>query len=139
MSKPIFRQKSLDKVKSPDQLNTYIQISNPSVWILLVSVIFLLLGFCLWGIFGQLRTVIQTDAHCSAGVITCTLTDADAENVRPGMDAFIDGQQGIVAEVTVRTGGGSTCILTMPSPLPEGIYQAQIEVERIHPISFLTN
>lgn len=139
MNQTIFRKKSLDKVKSPDQLNAYIQISNPSIWILLVSVLFLLLGLCLWGIFGQLRTVIQADAQCSGGVVLCNLTDQDADNVQPGMAAFIDELEGTVTEVTVRKGGGSTCILAMSSPLPDGIYVAQIELERIQPISFLTN
>ena len=53
MSEEIFRKKSLDKVKSPENLDDYIQVSNPGVWLLLVSVIILLAGACVWG---SLRT-----------------------------------------------------------------------------------
>lgn len=35
MSKPLFRQKSLDKITSPEQMGDYIRVSNPSVWMIL--------------------------------------------------------------------------------------------------------
>lgn len=138
MSESIFRKESLDKVKSPDNLNEYIRIANPGVWTLLAAILFLLLGFCLWGVFGQLRTVVQVDAHSSGGVITCSLTDADAAAVQPGMTVLIDGQKATVSEVTVR-GGSSTCTIAVPVPLTDGIYTAEIEVENLRPISFLLN
>lgn len=138
MSESIFREQSLEKVKSPDNLNEYIRIANPGVWTLLAAILFLLLGFCLWGIFGQLRTVVQVEAQSSGGVITCSLTDADAASVRPGMTVRMEGQEATVTEIAVRT-GGSTCTIAAPVPLPDGTYSAQIEVETIRPISFLLN
>ena len=138
MSEPIFRETSIEKVKSPDNLNEYIRIANPGVWTLLAAILFLLLGLCLWGVFGQLRTVVQVEAESSAGVISCRLTDADAAAIQPGMTVQIDGQKATVSEVTVR-GGSSTCTIAAPVPLPDGIYTAQIEVETIQPISFLLN
>ena len=139
MSEPIFREQSLNKVKSPDNLNEYIRIANPGVWTLLAAVLFLLLGFCLWGIFGQLRTVVQVEAESRAGVITCRLTDADAAAVQPDMTVLIDGQEATVSEVTVRDGDNSTCTIAVPVPLPDGRFSAQIEVENLRPISFLLN
>lgn len=139
MSEPIFRETSIEKVKSPDNLNEYIRIANPGVWTLLAAILFLLLGLCLWGVFGQLRTVVQVEAESSAGVISCRLTDADAAAIQPGMTVQIDGQEAIVSEVTVRDGDNSTCTIVAPIPLPDGIYTAQIEVENLRPISFLLN
>lgn len=138
MSESIFREQSLNKVKSPDNLNEYIRIANPGVWTLLAAVLFLLLGFCLWGTFGQIRTVVQVEAESSAGVITCRLTDADAAAVQLGMTVLIEGQRASVSEVTVR-GGSSTCTIVSPVPLPDGRYSAEIEVENLRPISFLLN
>lgn len=138
MSESIFREKSLEKVKSPDNLNEYIRIANPGVWTLLAAILFLLLGFCLWGIFGQLKTVVAVEARSQAGVITCALSDGDAAAVQPGMTVRIDGQEASVTEVAVRS-GSSTCTIVSPVPLPDGVYPAQIEVETIRPISFLIN
>ena len=43
MDNELFRKKSLDKMKSPDNIDDFIRVSNPGVWLLIVSVILLLL------------------------------------------------------------------------------------------------
>ena len=53
MGKQIFREENLKKVSSPDRLNDYIRVTNPSVWLLLAAIIVLLAGACVWGIFGN--------------------------------------------------------------------------------------
>ena len=50
----IFRQKSIDKVSSPEKLDTYIRVTTPSVWITLAAILVLLIGALVWGIFGEL-------------------------------------------------------------------------------------
>ena len=134
MNNSIFREKSIQKVQSPDNLNEYIRVSNPGIWILMVSVLFLLLGLCIWGCFGQLRTEVQAEARCENGVVRCLLSDDSAAGVQPGMTVELGGQSGKVAQVE-----GNVCIIQPESPLAEGSYSAKILVEVIHPISFLLN
>ena len=50
----IFRQKSIDKVSSPEKLDNYIKVTTPSVWITLAAILVLLIGAIVWGIFGEL-------------------------------------------------------------------------------------
>ena len=38
----IFRKKSLERVQSPEQLNDYIKVANPGVWLVLIAVIIFL-------------------------------------------------------------------------------------------------
>lgn len=139
MSETIFREKSLEKVKSPDNLNEYIRVSNPGVWILMASIIFLLVGFCVWSVFGNIRTTIKADAHCENGVITCYLPAQDAESVKLGMEAKIGNQTGTIAEVNLRNDGTSTCTISVETPMEDGIFDVEIEVESIRPMSFLVN
>lgn len=49
----IFREKSLERVSSPEQLNDYIRVTTPSVWLVLIAVIFLLIGGLVWSIMGK--------------------------------------------------------------------------------------
>ena len=49
----IFRQKSLDKVSSPEKLDDYIRVTTPSVWITLTAIVLLLVGAVVWSIFGE--------------------------------------------------------------------------------------
>lgn len=60
MGNPVFRQKSIEKISSPEQMNDYIRVSNPSVWIILAAVIVLLAGVFVWGLFGRLDSAFQT-------------------------------------------------------------------------------
>lgn len=139
MSQPIFREKSLQKVKSPDDLDEYIRIANPSVWLILVTIIILLLGFCIWAAFGSINTEVKANALCSDGVITCYLSETDAEKVHVGMPVQIGKYTGTVSELVVRDGDISTCIVAADNPIPDGVYRASITVESIHPAFFLTN
>ena len=54
MQKQIFREKSLERIASPEQLDDYIRSSSPTMWILLAAIIILLAGVCVWGVFGRL-------------------------------------------------------------------------------------
>ena len=44
MKNQLFREKSMERVSSPEQLNDYIRGANPSVWLALAVVGFLLIG-----------------------------------------------------------------------------------------------
>ena len=134
MNNSLFREKSIQKVQSPDNLNEYIRVSNPGIWILMVSIAFLLLGLCIWGCFGQLRTVVQAEALCENGVLSCVLPDDNAAGVQPEMTVTLGKQAGTVTRVS-----GNECTIEMEEPLADGTYTATILVETIHPISFLLN
>jgi len=48
----LFRKKSLDRAKSPEELNDYIRVTSPSVWLVLLATVVLLFGMLAWSIFG---------------------------------------------------------------------------------------
>ena len=60
MDSGLFRQKSIDKVSSPEKLDDYIKVTTPSVWITLAAIVILLAGIIVWGTFGEL-TVHNAD------------------------------------------------------------------------------
>ncbi len=49
----IFREKSMERVSSPEALNDYIRVTTPSVWIVLAAAVLLLVGMLCWSIFGR--------------------------------------------------------------------------------------
>lgn len=58
MNQPLFRKSSMDRVSSPEQLNDYIRVTSPGVWLVLAADIVLLMGACVWRIFGRLKKLI---------------------------------------------------------------------------------
>ena len=51
----IFREKSMERVSSPEELNDYIRVTTPSVWIVLIALAVLLVGMLAWSIFGTVE------------------------------------------------------------------------------------
>ena len=47
----IFREKSLERVNAPEELNDYIHVTTPAVWFVIASLLVILAGFLVWGIF----------------------------------------------------------------------------------------
>ena len=92
MEHSVFRQKSMERITSPEQMNDYIRVSNPSVWMLLAAVIVLLIGVCVWGAFGHLDTAVQTGGICEDGRLTVYLSESDF--ARSDGNAILRGRLG---------------------------------------------
>ncbi len=51
----IFTKSSIDKIKGPEELNDYVRVTTPSVWVVLIAIAFFVIGLLGWSIFGTLR------------------------------------------------------------------------------------
>lgn len=96
----IFNQKATDKLRSPDDLDKYVQVTNPSVWVALIACIALLAGLLVWGVFGSVSTSVSTTGTVVDGVALCYLRAEDVAKVQEGDAAYIGDEQMTVAEVT---------------------------------------
>ena len=57
--KNIFRKANLERMSSPEKLNDYIKVSNPSVWIILGAIVVMLIAALVWGIVYELPEGIR--------------------------------------------------------------------------------
>ena len=64
-----FRQKSLKRISSPEQLTDYLHVTNPGIWIFLAAVVVLLAGIFVWSTVGTLETTAKAAANLFRG--TC--------------------------------------------------------------------
>lgn len=121
MNNQIFRKKNLEKVSSPEQLNDYIRVSNPGVWIVLAAVIVLLIGVCVWGIFGRLETTIGSAAVVKEGEMTLYIKEEYLGKVTEGMLIRVKEKEYIV-----------TSVETMPKTIPEGFDEYMLHLSGMH-------
>ena len=89
MANSIFRKTSLDRITDPEQLNDYIRVTNPGVWMIMCTVILLLTGVCVWGIFGRLDTTVTVGAVTENNQTICYVKEADVEALEAGMEVKI--------------------------------------------------
>lgn len=155
MKSNLFREKNMKKVASPEQLNDYVKVTNPGIWMVLISIIFLLIGVSVWGIFGNLNTVICVGAECRDGLLTCYIQAKDIANVKKGMRVVVDDSEYELISVSDQsipneksTKGdvlnasnttGEFYIAQADAGLEDGIYEAAIIIESIHPMEFILN
>lgn len=75
MNNSLFRKKSLDRISSPDQLNDYIKVSNPSIWLIIGALLILATSFSVWAFNGN----ITSEIPCT-GAFQSSLSNTDAVN-----------------------------------------------------------
>lgn len=157
MAEGIFREKSINRVSSPEQLNDYVKVTSPSVWLVLGAVVILLCGVCVWGVFGRLDSTIRTAALCEDGKLTCYVREADGSELSSGMTVRADGAECTINEISeipqpvtenmdayLLHVGGLTAgewfyTAQADTTLPDGVYEVTIVTESISPISFVMN
>ena len=152
----IFREKSIQRISSPDQLNDYIWRSEPGVWLVLAALTLILVGAVVFGVVGHIDSTVPGVGISEGGHMTCLVKKEYADRFESSMTVKIDDG---VYPVTVRDGGPVTVLkdtdpyalsvgglqpgewvyeLDVEGTFSDGAYQASVITERISPLSFLT-
>ena len=158
MSKQLFRQKSMDRINSPEQMNDYIRVSNPSVWMVLGAVIVLLIGVCVWGIFGRLDTTLQTGGVCESGQLVLYVGEKDVDKIGESTLVSVDGKEFALSEISgepvkldesydpylihlmgLSEGDWVYVVKVDVADVKDGTYSVELITERIRPIDFVLN
>ena len=129
----VFRQKSLDRISSPEQLTDYLRVTNVGMWVIFSVILLLLAAFFAWASIGKLETTAAGKAAVTEGAARITVID-NAE-VSPGMTVRMGKAESRVVEVTQDERG--LVIAYAPVNLANGNYDAVIVVKSVSPISFL--
>ena len=135
MTNQLFREKSLDKISSPEQLDDYLKVSTPSLWLILAAIVSLLVGIIVWASVDTLETTINAVGTVQDKYVEIVLTGSDADTVRSGMPVRIDSYTTEIDLIQYDDLGRAIAICN--ADIPAGNYKVEIVTERIHPISFL--
>lgn len=158
MNEEIFRKKSIDNLSSPDELNEYIKVTSPGVWLLLGAIIVLLVGVCVWGVLGKMETKVSTVAVSEGNTITCYVKEDNISSMEEGMKVLIgDDEYTIssiseepisiknneISEYALHIGdlsvGEWTYEVTLDGTIKEGVYEANVIVDSVSPFYFVFN
>ena len=157
MNKQIFRKKSVDRMSSPEQLNDYIKVTNPGVWMALAAIVILLIGVCVWGVFGTLETKLPVAAISQDGQTVLYVKEDNVALVQENMNVYIGGEVYKVTSVSAQpvavteeiseyarhTGelsiGEWVYIVQIDGNMPDGAYKAQIVTDSVSPLYFVFN
>ena len=157
MNDKIFRKKSINRMSSPEQLNDYIKVTNPGVWMALAAIVILLVGVCVWGVFGTLETKLSVAAVSRDGQTVLYVKEDNIASVRENMSVYVGDDTYKVTSVSSQpvavteeiseyarhTGelsiGEWVYIVPIDGNMPDGVYRAQVVVDSVSPLYFVFN
>lgn len=158
MGNPVFRQKSIEKISSPEQMNDYIRVSNPSVWMILAAVIVLLAGVFVWGLFGRLDSAFQTGGVCKDGSLTVYISEENFAKISEKAVISVDGAELVLSDIpsspvrlddnadpyllhlTGASAGDWVYVFKVDAAgMKDGIISVSVITERVRPLDFVLN
>lgn len=144
-------------MSSPEQLNDYIKVTNPGVWMALAAIVILLVGVCVWGVFGKLETKLSVAAVSRDGQTVLYVKEDNLSSVKGNMSVYIGDETYKVVSVSVQpvavteeiseyarhTGelsiGEWVYVVQIDGNMPDGAYKAQIVTDSVSPLYFVFN
>lgn len=159
----VFRKEALERAARPDQLDDYINVSNPSVWVILGAILAFLIGLGVWCVFGHISDVRTAALYVDNGTAIMYMQGTSAGDLSRGDEVAVGDTQGHVTAVESQTSAGdaassdsaiaadaaaqsqsssgSSVVMraVVDIDLPDGTYQAKVTVGELDPIQLLLN
>ena len=129
----VFRQKTIDRISSPEQLTDYLKVTGPGIWAVLAAVILLLAGILVWSFVGTLETT--ADARVVVRSDKAFVVTDGEKKLKSGMQLRVASEEYLIGGTQSDEFGRT--IGTAQVDIPDGTYEGKVVVEKIHPISFL--
>lgn len=95
MDDSLFRKKNLERISSPEQLNDYIKVSNPSVWLIISAMIIIAIAFSIWAFSGNITAevsatgVFQSSSQGNIDSVVCYVDANYMQKISEGMPVRI--------------------------------------------------
>ena len=139
----LFREKALERIKSPEQLDQYLKVTRPRVWVSLFAVLLFFIGLTLWAVTGHIDTTIGTDVTVKdkKAVITTKenenyLRKSEVSKLGEGTKVIILGREVTVTSCEEKE-DGTKVMYADTEFLPDGKYPGEIVIESVNAIHFL--
>lgn len=132
----IYREKSLERISSPEQLNDYLKVTRPAVWAVLLAVILLLVGALIWGAFAYIGSSAEGIAEVQNGRMTVYFEDERfASNVQEGMKVTVGETSSTISDVGYDREGHIFALAK--TTLKDGEYEATVTYKQTQVLSLL--
>ena len=143
MQSQIFRNKSVERISSPEQLQDYMRVTTPGVWMVLTAVILLLVGMIISSAVVTMESTIKEQAVVDEDgtVLQIALPLVQKELVEPGMRVHVAGREAKIDMIFQLEGEVQVLaeLTKEGDKLSAGTYDVEIVTETVTPISLLFN
>ncbi len=160
MENQLFRQKSMERISSPEELHDYMRVTSPRLWMILIAIVVLLAGFLIYASTANMENVVpikltlqRLDEYEGEGddqktvrsvtIVSGTIPASYLDTVRKDMKVRLGKETGKVSWIFADPETEELeLIMEMEHdfiPLKDGDYDGELVLESTTPISFLWN
>ena len=122
------------KISNADELNKNLSYSSPVTWIILVSSVFVLVGFFVWSFVFNIQEKTSGTAHIVGGEVSLNVEEKALDRLEEGQKVFISGKEGKILSID---DDNQPVVSTFA--LPDGDYDFYIVLRELKPIQFWLN
>ncbi|MBR4455153.1 MAG: hypothetical protein IKS32_02900 [Solobacterium sp.] len=90
-NKELFRKKSMEQFTTPEQLNDYIRVSNPSIYLILFGVIVFLVSVVIWGMTGTINSHVTVHAIVDDGSLRAYIPEIQTADLKQTSTIMLNG------------------------------------------------
>ena len=136
MAEPIFREKSLKRITSPEELSDYLRVTSPAVWVVMAAIILLLVGMLIWGSTAHIDSYAAGTAQVQDGRMIVVFDDSElAANVKAGMSVTVGETSSLIDSVGSTESGA--LFASAGTTLADGSYPARVIFRQTQVLSLL--
>ncbi|MBR3273611.1 MAG: hypothetical protein IKF98_06805 [Clostridia bacterium] len=141
MEKQVFREKSVERIASPEQLQDYMRVTTPGTWMVLAAVILLLAGLIISSALVNVESTIPGQAIVEEDglLLQIELPLSQKSLVSPGMVVRVADREAKV-DMIFQAENALQVLAELPEDgekLAPGTHDVKIVTETVTPISFL--
>ena len=138
MDKTVLRKESIKRISSPEQLDDYLRVTSPAIWIVLAAVILLLASLFVWSSLTAVESYAGGTAEVRGGMMTLCFDDADkAANVTVGMNVRVG--ELVTPVLSIGKDEDGNLLAIAETQLPDGSYEARVGYKSTQIITMLFN
>lgn len=136
MEESLFRKNSVEHISSPEQLNDYLRVTSPAIWVVLIAVIILLAGVLIWASFANIDSFVTGTAQVEDGKMVIIFDDqACSGKVEPGMKAVVGDAAYVINSVGNSYDGSIFAVAD--TDLSDGSYSTRVVYRQTQVIKLL--
>lgn len=149
--KKLYRDVSLNKLNSAEQLNDYIKVASPGVWMIITAVIILIVGALIYAGMTSIETSVEACVEVEDGKMTAYVIDSDVSLIKANTMLVVDDDNYSIASLDdIQTLGADEkeskfiahmlpgaddekiCVINMgDSELEDGYYLGEFPIESV--------
>ena len=138
MNNNIFREKSIERISSPEDLGGYLRVTKPSIFIIMFAILIALASLFIWSYFMSITSFTNGVATVENGVMTATYEDSQTSKyINDSMYVEVGSLRIPIDQLTMDYRGRIVTISTVD--IPNGDYDVRVGYRQTRIIDLLIN